>query len=315
VARSSAGDGDEHVVLVTGATDGLGKALARSLAASGATVLLHGRDAARGETTVAELRAQTGNGTHAFYRADFASLREVRGIAKRVVAEHDRLTALVNNAGIGRGAPGSPRALSADGYELRFAVNYLAPVLLTRMLVSLLRRTAPARVVNVASATQEPLDFDDPMLATGYDGGRAYGRSKLAFVMFTFALADELRETGVTVNCLHPATRMPTTMTREASVAPESPLEHGVEATLRLVVARELDGITGRYYHGVHEARAHPLAYDVGARMRLARAHRRPARPHHGDPMRPVAADAVPAGSDTESVNTSRSRVHPSVGA
>ena len=258
-------------MLVTGATDGLGKALARSLAAAGATVLLHGRDPTRGRVTLAELKAQTDNERLAFYRADFASLSEVRRLAERIVAEHDRLTVLVNNAGIGRGARGDPRAFSADGYELRLAVNYLAPVLLTRMLVPLLRTSAPARIVNVASSSQEPFDFDDPMLAGGYDGGRAYGRSKLGLVMFTFALADELREAGVTVNCLHPATRMPTAMTREAKAAPRSSLEQGVEATLRLVVARELDGSTGRYYDGVREASAHPLAYDVGARARLDR--------------------------------------------
>jgi NAD(P)-dependent dehydrogenase (short-subunit alcohol dehydrogenase family) len=139
------------------------------------------------------------------------------------------------------------------------------------MLVALLRRSAPARIVNVASSSQEPLDFADPMLLDGYDGGCAYARSKLALVMFTFALADELRETGVTVNCLHPATRMPTKMTREAKVAPGSSLEQGVEATLRLASAPELEGITGRYFDGMSEARAHPLAYDVGARERLDR--------------------------------------------
>ena len=258
-------------MLVTGATDGLGKAVARSLAAAGATVLLHGRDAARGHATLAELQAETGNQALAFYRADFASLHEVRELAERIVAERDRLTVLVNNAGVGRGASGDSRALSADGYELRLAVNYLAPVLLTRMLVPLLCRSAPSRIVNVASSSQEPLGFGDPMLAHGYDGRRAYARSKLALVTFTFALADELRDTGVTVNCLHPATRMPTKMTREAAVEPGSSLEQGVEATLRLAVARELDGMTGGYYDGLREAKAQPAAYDVQARERLQR--------------------------------------------
>jgi NAD(P)-dependent dehydrogenase (short-subunit alcohol dehydrogenase family) len=261
---------EQQVILVTGATDGLGKQLARELASASATVLLHGRDRARGAAVLREIGEATGNDHLAFYLADFASLAQIRRLADEILAKHDRLDVLVNNAGIGFGRRGAPeREVSQDGYELRFAVNYLAPFLLTRLLQPLLVRSAPARIVNVASAGQAPIDFDDVMLEHAYDGVRAYRQSKLALVMFTFDLADELRDTGVTANCLHPATYMPTKMVLEAGVNPISSIEQGLQATLRLVTDRDLDGVTGRYFDGQREARAHPQAYDLDARRRL----------------------------------------------
>jgi NAD(P)-dependent dehydrogenase (short-subunit alcohol dehydrogenase family) len=159
--------------------------------------------------------------------------------------------------------------VSEDGHELRFAVNYLAPFLLTRLLRPLLARSAPARIVNVASAGQAPLDFDDLMLERGWSGVEAYCRSKLALVMFTFDLADDLRASEVTANCLHPGTYMPTNMVREAGVTPIDSVESGVEATRRLVIDPSLEGVTGRYFERKEEARAHPQAYDPEARRRL----------------------------------------------
>jgi NAD(P)-dependent dehydrogenase (short-subunit alcohol dehydrogenase family) len=260
----------EQAILVTGATDGLGRALATELAHAGATLLLHGRDDARGHETVDEIRARTGSDRLCWHRADFSSLDEVRELARHIEDEHDRLDVLVNNAGIGTTLPGGGgRAESRDGYELRFAVNYLAPLLLTRLLQPLIVRSAPARVVNVSSAGQAPIDFDDVMLESRYDGVQAYCQSKLAQVMFTFDLADELRDAGVTVNCLHPATYMPTKMVRAAGARPASSLEAGVAATLRLVADPVLEGVTGRYFDREREARAHPQAHDRDARRRL----------------------------------------------
>jgi NAD(P)-dependent dehydrogenase (short-subunit alcohol dehydrogenase family) len=261
---------EDEVVLITGATAGLGQALASALAAKGATVLLHGRHQVRGEAVAAALRRATGNDRVAFYGADLASLAAVRGLAERVSVEQERLTVLVNNAGVGRGDAGSPRRLSADGYELRFAVNYLAPALLTRLLVPLLVSSAPARVVNVASATQFAVDFDDPLLVD-YDGRRAYGQSKLALIMFTFDLAEELADSGVSANCLHPASRMPTRMTRAAGVASRDSLEAGLKATLRLAVGGEVATVSGRYFDRLREGECEAQAYDPVARRRLRR--------------------------------------------
>jgi NAD(P)-dependent dehydrogenase (short-subunit alcohol dehydrogenase family) len=257
--------------LITGSTDGLGRAVARSLAAAGFLVLIHGRDSRRGGDLVREICAR--GGSAGFLRADFASLAEVRALADTVRRQHERLHLLVNNAGIGTGDGSgrpAPRRTSADGHELRFAVNYLAGYLLTRLLLPLLVRSAPARIVNVASAGQYPLDFDNLMLVRAYSGMRAYAQSKLAQVMLTIDLAAELRDTGVTVNCLHPATYMDTTMVRDAGVEPVSTVEEGATAVMHLAVAPELEGRTGEYFDGMRPARASAQAYDPQVRRRLA---------------------------------------------
>jgi NAD(P)-dependent dehydrogenase (short-subunit alcohol dehydrogenase family) len=145
----------------------------------------------------------------------------------------------------------------------------LSPFLLTRLLLPTLRRSAPARIVNVASAGQAPIDFRDVMLERRYDGVQAYSQSKLALVMFTFDLAEELAGTGVTANCLHPATYMPTKMVLAARGSSISTIEEGVQATMRLITAPELDQVSGRYFNGLREARAESQAYDRQARLKL----------------------------------------------
>ena len=260
----------EQTILITGATDGLGRALATELATAGPTLLLHGRDDARGQQAIEEIGARTGNRRLHWLKADFASLDEVRGLADRVAAEHPQVTALVNNAGIGFTSNGADRREeSRDGHELRFAVNYLAGYLLTRRLLSRLADSAPARIVNVASIGQAPVDFDDVMLRKHYDGFLAYRQSKLAQIMFTFDLAGELDPGKVTANCLHPATFMPTKMVLDAGATPASSLEEGVRATLRLVTDPGLDGVTGRFFNGTAAAEPHPQARDLAARDRL----------------------------------------------
>jgi len=260
----------EQTILITGATDGLGRALADELAANGATLLLHGRDGAKGERVVAEIAEASGNERLRWLPADLASLAEVRGLGELVLGETDRLDVLVNNAGIGTTTAGiETREESAEGFELRFAVNYLAGYLLTRLLLGLLERSAPSRIVNVSSAGQAAIDFEDVMLTRGYSGAQAYCQSKLAQIMFTFDLAEELRHRGVTATCLHPATYMPTKMVLAGGIEPVSSLEQGTQATLRLIAGEELEGVTERYFDGLHEAAPHPQALDTGARALL----------------------------------------------
>ena len=249
-------------ILITGASDGLGRALAYDLAEAGHRLILHGRDAAR----LAEVAGRTGGEP---VRSDLSSLAEVRALTASVRGRHDRLDVLVNNAGVGFGPPGGGRELSKDGYELRFAVNYLAPYLLTRLLLPLLRRSAPARVVNVASVGQAPVDLDDLMMEHGYAGIEAYRRAKLALIADTFTLAADVNPAEVTVNCLHPGSLMPTTMVREAGTGTIDSLEQGVRATRRLVVDPDLAGVTGRYFDRERESRALPQAYDPRFRDRL----------------------------------------------
>jgi NAD(P)-dependent dehydrogenase (short-subunit alcohol dehydrogenase family) len=265
-------DMSSRTVLVTGATDGHGRALARTLVESGATVLVHGRDENRIAAAVDELRGAAPRGDNVRpYRADLASLYDVEEMAEELLANEERLDVLVNNAGIGTdGRGGGERMESADGYELRFAVNYLAGYLLTERLLDLLVRSAPARVVNVSSAGQMPLDFGDLMLERRYDGVRAYGQSKLAQIMQAIDLSERFEPGQLTANALHPATYMPTKIVP----SPISSLEEGVEATLRLAADQSLEGVSGRYFNGTREARADGQAYDRDARARLAAASR-----------------------------------------
>jgi NAD(P)-dependent dehydrogenase (short-subunit alcohol dehydrogenase family) len=262
---------EDTVALVTGATDGLGRALAERLAQLGMTVHLHGRSAEKLAVAAREIVAATGNERVFTHRADLASLAEVRGLADEIAAL-DALHLLVNNAGIGSGYPDSrERQESADGLELRFAVNYLAPFVLTERLLPLLRRSAPARIVMVASRGQAALDFDDPMLERSlYEGRRAYAQSKLALITYAVELTERLGpDAGVTINALHPSTYMPTKIVLEQHGESIDSLERGLEATLRLAVSPELDGVSGRYFDREEEERAEPQAYDPEAQRRL----------------------------------------------
>jgi NAD(P)-dependent dehydrogenase (short-subunit alcohol dehydrogenase family) len=248
----------DRTVLITGSTDGLGKRVAEKLAAPGLHLLVHGRDAARGKAVVDSIKSA--GGTAQFFEADFASLAAVRRLAQAVRAEHAQLDVLINNAGIAKVR--GPRQLSTDGFELHFAVNYLAPFLLTQLLSTRLG----SAVINVVSAGQSAIKFDDVMLERGYNGIRAYGQSKLAEVMFTFDLAEELRGRNVSVNCLHPGSYIDTAMVRDAGIKPITPVDTAAEAVIAIA---NLTGTTGRYFDGTHEARANAQAYDPVARQRL----------------------------------------------
>lgn len=252
-------------VLVTGATDGLGRALAGRLAGAGIPLLLHGRDPAKLAAVAAELP-----GRPVLLRADLSSLAQVRALAAQVRAAGP-LTGLVNNAGLGGGPDDTRREVSADGYELRFAVNHLAHFLLTQELLPLLRASAPARVVHVASLGQHPLDFADLMLERGYSGRRAYNQSKLAQVMAGIELVGRLPAAEVTVNSLHPATLMPTKLVAQGYGRTVDDLETGVAATARLVLDSALAGVTGRFFDRQREAQPNAQAADPAARAKLWR--------------------------------------------
>jgi NAD(P)-dependent dehydrogenase (short-subunit alcohol dehydrogenase family) len=259
---------DGKTVLITGSTDGVGRYVAAQLAAEGARVLIHGRDAARAKSLIADIK-RAGHAEPVFYQADLSSLADTRKLADAVLADHRRLDVFVSNAGIGSMNDGPARRTSADGYELRFAVNYLSGFLLAHLLLPLLKAAAPSRIVNVASLGQHPIDFDDVMLTKGYNGSRAYAQSKLAQIMFTIDLANELKGSGVTANSLHPATYMNTTMVRAGGITPVSTVEQGGEAILHLVRGDDVADKSGLFFNGLREAQANPQAYDESARKRL----------------------------------------------
>ena len=253
------------IALVTGSTDGLGKEVARQLGALGAFVIVHGRNPERGAEVVRTIRA-AGLGNAAFHRADLASLAGVAAFAEEILETYDRLNLLVNNAAA---VSGPERQTSADDHELAFAVNYLSHFLLTHRLLPLLEASAPARIVNVSSLGQSPIDFTDVMLERNYNPGDAYRRSKLAQIMFTIDLAAELDPEHVTVNSLHPARSMNTARVINGGFTPLSTVEEGAEATMQLAVSPVLAGRSGLYFNGLNEAQANAQAYDVEARAKL----------------------------------------------
>jgi NAD(P)-dependent dehydrogenase (short-subunit alcohol dehydrogenase family) len=259
---------DGKTVLITGSTDGVGRYVATRLATAGAKVLIHGRDQARAKTLSDEIK-RAGGGEPVFYQADLSSLAETQKLADAVLADHRRLDVFISNAGIGSQNNGPARQTSLDGHELRFAVNYLSGFLLAHRLLPLLKASAPSRIVNVASLGQHPIDFDDVMITKGYNGSRAYAQSKLSQIMFTIDLAEALKGSGVTVNSLHPATYMNTTMVRAGGITPMSTVEQGGEAILHLVTGDDVVNKSGRFFNGTTEAKANPQAYDAEARKRL----------------------------------------------
>jgi NAD(P)-dependent dehydrogenase (short-subunit alcohol dehydrogenase family) len=257
----------EHafVALVTGSTGGLGRELARRLAADGAHVIVHGRNQERGDELVAEIAA-AGKGSARFIAADLASFAEVRQLAATILEDYDRLDLLINNAGIWL-EDEDGRQVSDDGHELTFQVNYLSGFLLTHMLLPLVKESAPARIIQVSSVAQRPVDFSNVMLEQNYSAGAAYGQSKLAQILFTVDLATELQGTGVLTAAVHPASMMNTDMVLERGARARSTVEEGTEAVMNAVRTPELE--SGTYFQGLQARQANAQAYDAEARARL----------------------------------------------
>jgi NAD(P)-dependent dehydrogenase (short-subunit alcohol dehydrogenase family) len=222
---------------------------------------------------LAQIQEKTGNNRLSYCNADFSSLAEVKRAAAAIAESQPRLDVLINNAGVGAGPDIKTREISADGFELRFAVNYLAPFLLTHTLLPLLQKTAEAtgeaRIINVASAAQQAIDFADVMLEKRYDGMKAYSQSKLGQIMFTLDLARELNGSGVTVNALHPESLMDTRMVREWFGAPRVSVEEGARHVERLALSPELKGVTGVYFDRSQPLQALEQAYSEEARRML----------------------------------------------
>lgn len=259
-----------RTILITGATDGLGRALATSLTAAGHRLILHGRDPQRLASTAAEIGKVASGPAPETVLADLAERSQVRRLSEQVGSLTDRLDVLLSNAGIGSGAPaGRERQVSGEGYELRFAVNYLAGFDLALRLLPLLKAAGSARVINVASLGQAPVDFDDVMIERDYSGSRAYGQSKLAQITSGFTMAERLDPAVVTVNSLHPSTLMPTKMVVAEYGRSVDTLEEGEAATRRLVEDPALSGVTGKFFDRLREARVHESAYDPEVRRKL----------------------------------------------
>lgn len=255
-------------VLVTGATDGIGMQSALELARMGARVIVHGRSAERGASTVDSIRRQTGSDKVRFEQADFASLQQVRALAGRINASCDRLDALINNAGVYLRA----HELTEDGYEMTLGVNHLAHFLLTHLLLDLLKASAPARVVTVSSNLHLSgrVEFDNLQLERNYSTRAAYNNSKLFNVMFSQELSARLDPQVVTSNSLHPgviATKM--LVVASGGMSGGRSLEQGAETQLYLATSPEVAGVTGRYFERMRVVSHSRLADDASLRARL----------------------------------------------
>ena len=255
---------ERQVVVITGATSGLGREVALKLASPENHIIVHGRNEERGREVVHAI--EQAGGSASLHLADFASLEQVRALAQAIRSEHDRVDVLVNNAGVWL-QPEDGRRTTSDGHEFHFQINYLAHYLLTHLLLDRIVDSAPARIVSVASGAQRPIDFDNVMLETGYTDGRAYAQSKLAQILMTVDLADALEGTNVVVAALHPATLMDTAMVRDRGARVRSSVHDGARAVVNLVVSDDVQ--SGGYYNGLNLARANDQAYDEQAREQL----------------------------------------------
>lgn len=259
------------VAVITGGTDGMGRVVAPMLAGAGFHVVVQGRNAARAAEVIDEIKA--GGGTAEFIPCNLGSLIDIRRFAAELRVKHPRIDLLINNAGIGTGPEGAPRETSDDGLEARFAINYLSGFLLNH----LLKDTVPTggRIVNVASDGQHAIDFSDLQLERDYSGEAAYCRSKVAMIMATLDLAEELAPRGVTVNTMHPNSFMATTMVRAMGHDVVESLEDGAGHLFDLATNPKFDGQTGRYLNRGVDMPAHDQCYDVEARAELRAASKK----------------------------------------
>jgi NAD(P)-dependent dehydrogenase (short-subunit alcohol dehydrogenase family) len=265
------------VCLVTGSSSGIGKVTARELAKMGATVVMVCRNRTKGEAAQAEIKAASGNAQVDLIVADLSKLSEVRRVASEFKQSYTQLHVLVNNAG----GIHSEHKVTSDGLEFTFATNYLAPFLLTHLLLDVLKASAPARIVNVSSVahTRGKVDFADLQGTRRYSFTKAYGQSKLALIYFTYELADQLKGTGVTVNALHPgvvASNFNDGMKGLAYVIGAViytfvgiTVERGAQTTLYLATSPEVEGVSGKYFSDCKEVSSSRLSYDVTVRQRL----------------------------------------------
>ena len=267
----------DKVCLITGATSGIGKAAAKGLAAMGAEIIVAGRNQEKAESTVQWIQSETENDAVHYLLADFSDLQQVRTLAGAIKERYSRLDVLINNAG----AFFNTRRETPYGIEMTLLVNHLAPFLLTNLLLETLQHSTSARIINVASDAQQygTMDFDDLGFQRSYSGMKAYARSKLANILFTYELARRLAGKEVTVNALHPG-HVATDIWRTNFEFIGSLLkwlmglfaltsEQGADNSIFLATSPDVAGITGSYFVKREAVQSSPLSYDVGVAQTL----------------------------------------------
>jgi NAD(P)-dependent dehydrogenase (short-subunit alcohol dehydrogenase family) len=269
------------VCLVTGSSSGIGKVTARELAKMGATVVMICRNRAKGEATLAEIKAESSNAQVDLIVADLSELSQVRRAANEFTHKYTQLHVLINNAG----GINVERNVTPDGLEYTFATNYLAPFLLTELLLPMLKASAPARIINVSSGehTQGNMDFADLQGAHNYRFTKAYAQSKLAQLYFTYELADRLGGTEVTVNALTPGVVITHLNDGVKGIGKGIgrfvlaliwavrgiSVEQGAQTTLYLATSPEVEGVSGKYFSNSKEVPSSKRSHDVAIRRRL----------------------------------------------
>ena len=265
---NDSGDMTGKTCLVTGSTSGIGRETAAELAGLGARVIAHGRDEAKLAAALTEVRSRAARADLVDSAlADLSSQRQIRRLASELAERHERLDVLVNNAGVYM----RRRVLTEDGIEMTFAVNCLAPFLLTNLLVDLLRASAPARVVNVASIAHfaASADLGNLMGERGYDAYNAYAVSKLGVVLITYEMAERLNDSGVTANCLHPGVISTKLLHAGFPFSPGASVRRGAETPVYLAASPEIEGVSGRYFDDRRVARSSRESYEADLRRRL----------------------------------------------
>jgi len=258
----------DPIVLITGSTDGIGKATAFALANDGVDVIIHGRNAGKGRAVQRELQKKVGRDKPDLVIADYVSLGAIRRMASEILSRYERLDVLINNAGTYQ----KTRQLTDDGFEMTFGVNCVGPFLLTHLLLPLLKRSVPSRIVTVASSAHEDvqrINWDNLQGEQSYDPWIAYAQSKFADITFTYVLARRIDGSNVTANCLHPGVTN-TKILRTAFPGMAGILsKQGAETSVYLARSPEVEGISGRYFEEKKPVRSSELSYDRSIQERL----------------------------------------------
>ena len=256
---------NQRTILITGSTDGMGKEVARLLLKKGEHVIIHGRNKQRAENIVMELKKDTGTDNIDYVWADFTKLDEIRDMSKQIHELIDHIDILINNAGVYQ----EEKQVTEEGFEYTFIINHLSHFLLTYLLLDLIKKGYHSRIVNVASQVQlNYIDFDNLNAEKSYSSYQTYGLTKTCNIMFTYDLAERLKDTGITVNCLHPGV-INTKLLRVGYGPMGESVSVGAENEIWVATSPKLENITGKYFKNKIAQRSSEITYDKAARKRL----------------------------------------------
>jgi retinol dehydrogenase 14 len=256
----------KKIILITGSTDGIGKQTAFELSKTGATIIVHGRSEEKCKNTIREIHKSTPDADLEYLAADLSSIKEVKNLARQFHKRFSHLDVLINNAGVFM----TDRKLTINGFELTFAVNHLAPFVLTNELLPLIKKSPSSRIITVSSMAHQrsTIDFENLQADHRFNGYAVYSVSKLANILHTYELAQRLKKISVTVNCLHPG--VITTKLLKAGFDMEgSSLEKGAETPVYLALSDKVANVTGKYFSDKKEVRSSALSYDVSIQKKL----------------------------------------------